>query len=141
MIKTGSDFSGVFSIETRNKMSESAKKRGLNCTDYTWSQESRLKMSKIMKGKTSPRKGAILTLEQKEKLRSYQLGVKQSDETKLKRILSSKRIVNCKKVKDEITGKEFNSAIEAAEFLGIKASTLRAKLTGQNKNNTNLKYI
>ena len=47
---------------------------------------------------------------------------------------------NTKKVIDEVTGIIYNTVNEAANAVGLKRTTLIAKLTGQNKNNTNLKY-
>jgi hypothetical protein len=46
-----------------------------------------------------------------------------------------------KKVIDTETNKIFNSIKEASEYFNIKYRTLNAKLSGQNKNNTNLKLI
>lgn len=39
------------------------------------------------------------------------------------------------------TNEIFKSIREAADFIGISPSTLRAKLSGQNKNNTTLRYL
>jgi hypothetical protein len=47
---------------------------------------------------------------------------------------------NTKKVIDIVTGVIYDTVNEAANMVGIKRTTLIAKLTGQNKNNTNLKY-
>lgn len=55
-------------------------------SDKNKTKEIRLKMSKAKKGKPSPKKGIPLTEEQKEKLRLANLGKKQSEETKRKRI-------------------------------------------------------
>lgn len=55
-------------------------------SDKNKTKEIRLKMSKAKKGKPSPKKGIPLTEEQKEKLRLVNLGKKQSEETKRKRI-------------------------------------------------------
>lgn len=59
------------------------------------------------------------------------LGMKFTDEHKRK---LSREII------DILTGKVFFSIVEAAEYIGIKRTTLNAKLSGQNKNNTNLRY-
>lgn len=55
-------------------------------SDKNKTKEIRLKMSKAKKGKPSPKKGIPLSEEQKEKLRLANLGKKQSEETKRKRI-------------------------------------------------------
>lgn len=46
-----------------------------------------------------------------------------------------------KKVIDVSSGEIYDSITEAAESVGIKRSTLGARLSGQNKNNTNLRYL
>lgn len=131
---------GRFTEETKKKMSESAKKRPPSAKGIKWSDESKSKLSKSKKGMTSSRKGCVVSIEQKELLRNYQLGIKQSDETKRKRVLSSKGKINCKKLIDEKTGVIYNSITDASELLGYKKTTLNAMLTGQSKNKTNLKY-
>ena len=55
-------------------------------SDKNKTKEIRLKMSKAKKGKPSPKKGIPLSEEQKEKLRLANLGKKQSEETKRKRL-------------------------------------------------------
>lgn len=49
--------------------------------------------------------------------------------------------VNAKKVICVNTGKIFNKIEDAADYVGLKRSTLNAQLSGQNKNKTSLKYI
>lgn len=94
-------------------------------------------------------KGIVRSEETKQKLRKYNLGKKLSEETKLK---MSKRMmrntytkgitpVNCRKVICTRTNRIFNKTQDAADYLGIKRTTLNAKLNGQNKNNTTLKYL
>jgi len=53
----------------------------------------------------------------------------------------SNREANSKIVIDLSTGVFFSSCLQAANCYGFKYSTLKAKLTGQNKNNTNLSYV
>ena len=46
-----------------------------------------------------------------------------------------------KKVTDVVTGKIWNCALDCAKDIGIHPVTLRNKLNGHCKNNTNLKYL
>lgn len=46
-----------------------------------------------------------------------------------------------KQIIDTQTGIFYESASELAKLIGVKRTTLTAKLSGQNKNNTNYKYI
>lgn len=94
-------------------------------------------------------KGIVRTEETKQKIRAFNLGKKLSDETRLKMSLRMKGnqytngipAKNSKKVICEQTGVVFNKIQDAADYLGIKRTTLNAKLSGQNKNNTTLKYL
>lgn len=93
--------------------------------------------------------GIKRTEETKQKIRAFNLGKKLSDETRLKMSLRMKGnqytngipAKNSRKVICEQTGVVFNKTQDAADYLGIKRTTLNAKLSGQNKNNTTLKYL
>lgn len=132
--------------ETRQKLIESHKGKRL-------SPESQAKRIATLKRKykLNPPK---VSEEHKEKLRNYQLGNKQSEET------IGKRIAKITKAKEEfkngnlqvktgaakgiinnITGEIFPSIIAAAESIGMKQKTLSAHLTGQMKNKTPFTYI
>jgi hypothetical protein len=60
---------------------------------------------------------------------------KMSDEERIK-----KSSIRSKIVLDLFSGVYYNSAKEAAEYIGIKHSTLKSMLNGTNKNRTNLIY-
>lgn len=138
-------------------------KRGLNCkltpTDRQkgrHSEETKRKIAQSHIGKKhSPE--TILALKKakqniseatKEKLRKYNLGKKMSEATKEKqrrRMMGNKYTigvtpVNAKKVKCQNTGNVFNKIGDAADYLGLKTSTLAAKLRGQSPNDTTFKY-
>ena len=94
-------------------------------------------------------KGIKRTEETKRKLRAFNLGKKMSDETKAKMALRMKgnkitkgmSAKNSKKVICKKTGVVFNKIQDAADYLGLKRTTLNAQLNGQNKNQTTLKYL
>jgi group I intron endonuclease len=124
---------------------------GLNCI-YTetnnksrkLSNESKLKISNFHKGKK-------LSKEHKEKIGKGNKGKIVSFETRIniskgkqnisletrEKMANNKR----KKIIDIENNIIYNSIIEASEDLNIKRTTLNAKLSGQNKNNTNLRYL
>lgn len=126
---------------------------GKECSD-----ETRAKISKGNKGKVrsvehiEALKKRIVSEEAKQRLRTLRTGTKTSDETKIKlrainkdRKPSDKCLANAikatsKKVIDTSTGIIYNSATELCNLLGIKRTTLTAKLSGQNKNTTNYMY-
>lgn len=90
---------GSPSEETKQKMSESAKRRSENPeyikrlseanTGKKHSEETRRKISEVQIGKISPKRGVPLSEEQKQKLREANLGKKQSEETIAKRSASA----------------------------------------------------
>lgn len=65
-----------------------------------------------------------------------------SETTREKMRLAKIDAVNytCKKIINTKTGEIFDSLTSAAKIINIKRTTLNAKLSGQNKNNTNLEY-
>lgn len=91
---------------------------------------------------------ASVSEETKEKIRRFNTGRIISDATKQKhriRLLGNKLTagvvpVNAIKVVDTATGRVYASIRVAASHIGMKRRTLQAKLTGQNHNNTSLKY-
>lgn len=100
------------------------------------------------KGKPSPRKGVKLSEETKMKISinhrhlKPMLGKKHSDETKEK--MRKKRIgkaaYNRRPIVDINTGIIYSHKKEAAESIGINVRTLKAKLEGKLKNNTQFRY-
>lgn len=132
---------------------------GLNLTsggqDYFFHNEQvKIKMSLAQKGNTK-RLGKKQTIDEIEKRRFKCTGLKRTDEQRQKISNSLKgkkrsdeqkskmkgRLVNNKNVINTENGEIFLSAKLAALFLGIKTTTLIAKLNGQNSNNTSYKYI
>ena len=104
-----------------------------------FSEETRLKMSQSQKG----RKHSEIT---KRKMSQNMKGIIFSDETRKRMSISAKGKPNSDKQKEKVsvlvldnsTGIFYNSILEASIAFGFKYSTLKAKLCGQNKNNTNL---
>jgi hypothetical protein len=88
------------------------------------SEETKLKISNIHKGNTY-RRGSKLSKETKSKI----------SKSKINKISSHKEIIDIE------TGIFYYTITEAAEAYNIKRTTLNARLKGQNKNNTNLRYI
>lgn len=139
------------SKETRLKISESNKGRVV-------SDETKNKISQSNKGKIRTKeciekmKQRIVSEEQLTRLKTINIGRKAtpeirkklSDAGKNKKIsdlffIKSKES-NSKIILDTQTGIFYNSASELSDLLGIKRTTLTAKLSGQNKNNTNYVY-
>lgn len=133
----------VISEETRTKLINSHKGKRL-------SPESQAKRVKTLKEKYA-KNPPVCTEAQKEKLRAYQLGRKQSAETIEKRVskirgvkrpdmIERGRLQLSKKVVDTKTNTVYSSIKEAAGYVGIRYTTLRAMLKGQNPNKTSLTY-
>ena len=101
------------------------------------SKETKLKISNTLKGRKP-------LIESRNKMSISHIGNKLSKETKEKisNIMKFKHgIGRSKIVLDLETGIFYNSAIEASNAKCINLHTLRYKLSGKYKNNTNLKYI
>lgn len=137
-------FGKHLSEEHRQKLRE--KKLGIK-----HSEETKKKFSENRKGVNNSMFGKKRTMsqEQKDKYkiifsdeRNPMFGKKHSNESKKK--MSEKAIGRkgyfAKKVIDLDTGKIFESAKEAAEFLNMNYGTLRCYLNGRRINKTNLKY-
>lgn len=112
---------------------------GLNCR-LTETNNKSGKLSEAVKLKMSKsQKGRKLTIEHKQKLSIAKLNNKRSLETRLK--ISQGHIgIGCKKIIDIETNIIYSSIKETCIIFNIKRTTLIAKLTGQNKNNTSLRY-
>ena len=131
------------SDESKLKMSKSLKGRII-------SEETKLKLSIIRKGKKQSKtwienrsnslKNKKLTKEHCKKLSDAKNGKNLSLEERL--ILKIKQSqINNKQVINTVTKQIFNSIKDAALFINMKPTTLNAKLTGQNKNNTDYLYL
>jgi hypothetical protein len=128
-----------------------AKKGNKNLLGFKFSDESKKKMSESHKGQKAWNKGGKCTEEHKKKISEsnkgkkgtkYWLGRKQSKETinrRLETIIKNggkgKKIINIK------TEEKYNSIKDAAKIINMKSSTLRAMLSGQNKNKTDFNYL
>lgn len=83
---------GPFSLETRLKISRALKGRKAWNRGKSFSAESRAKMSASMKGRPSSNKGKVASLETREKQRAAKLGTKRSEEAKRKTSESLKAV-------------------------------------------------
>lgn len=137
-------------------------KNGMNCK-IQGSQGRSGKLSDDLKKKIAESQtGKKHTLETKEKMRAAKLGVKMPREQRAKMLgvkhqpdrVEKARIrmignsytkgitpVNAKKVIDQVTGKVYSSATEAAKAVGMRRTTLTEKLRGKNNNDTTLRYL
>lgn len=144
------------------KYDSTDRNKGLNLThggqDYfKHSEVTRKKMSEAQKGnkKTKGRKQTKEEIAKRVKKlkgqkRSTEIRAKMSNSQKNKKsmtletknkISKSLKYRNAKKVIDITDKTVYKSPEDAAIAIGIKKSTLIAKLNGQNKNNTNLRYL
>lgn len=125
----------IVSEETRLKISESKKGKKLSeehvekMRNRVVSDETKLKISIATKGR-------IISKEHKARLSELRKGIIPSDKCRTKAYEATS-----KKVLNTITGEIHNSIFEVAKILGMKRSTLSAKLRGQNKNNTQYIYL
>ena len=114
------------------------------------SDETKLKLSNIRKGKkqseiwiknrSNSLRNKKLSQEHRQKLSDAKNGKNLSLEELL--ILKTKQSqINNRQVINVLTKQIFNSIKDAALFINMKPNTLNAKLTGQNKNNTNYLYL
>ena len=125
--------------------------KGLNCVltkssdrYVVISKETRLKMSIASKGRI---------VSEETRIKKSIITKNQSIETKIKRAISntgkkrtqySKDIMNAKKralILNLETGIFYEGIKEVANLIGLKPNTLKCKLNGQNKNNTQFIYV
>ncbi len=116
------DKTGYSSLETRTKISKSRIGKKI-------SEETRIKMKESCK-----KRDCSHSEETKEKLRNKVI----NKETRLK---LSKSQWKRKIIIDLNSGVFYYSAKELSDLIGIKKTTLTARLSGQNKNSTQYKYI
>lgn len=143
MLTKAKDRSGKSSLETKMKISINNTRPFLG---KKHSLESRIKMSNSLKGK-QVRLGAILSEETKDKIRQKAIGRKHSDEAKLKmsnarrgKDYSRLHCNNKKIILNLSTGVFYIGLLEASIYCNINIHTLKRKLNGTFKNNTNLIY-
>lgn len=135
------------------KISEETRDKMKNRPKIIHSEETKNKMriSAIgkNKGKVSPRKNIKLSDETKEKISKNHshskpmLGKTHTEETrnKIRDSKIGKPAHNRRPVIDINTGIVYSHKKEAADALGIKIRTLKAKLEGKLKNNTPIRYV
>lgn len=163
---TTKDKTGYFSDESKLKMSISGKAK-IMTEEHRYSlknsnlrpmlgrkhtKESLALMSQNRKG-TASRKGCILSEETKNKIASKAIGRKASDETKLKMSITRKgkpqsddlrnkrAMAQTKIIMNTETGIFYFGVKEIVNLTKYKECTLREKLTGVTKNNTNFLYV
>lgn len=118
------------------------------------SKETREKLSKVRRGKKQSKKwienranslrGNKLTKDHKFNLRKAKLGATLTDEHKQnisKALQNSKNPPSSRKVINTKTKKIYKSIKAASIDSELSYSAFRAQLSGQNKNNTNFKYL
>lgn len=128
-------------------------KKGLNCMltetenlPGKMSDETKEKISKANKGKvrseeirlmiSNTQKGRIQSKELIEKRVEGRKGYRHSEETKLKMSKSTFK----REVIDTITNVVYESCVEVCKIFNLKKVTLRRKLSGFTKNNTQFEY-
>lgn len=127
---------------------------GEGASGYKLTEEHKDKIRQSKIGNKNPNYGKKLSDEICKKMsnsrsgnKHYLFGQKITDEMKKRLSEASKgKLIGgkhhqAKKVINIETDEIYDTIKEVAELLGIKYSTLRAKLTGQNKNNTNYKLL
>ena len=133
-------------------------KISISLTGRKVSQYTKDKISKSNKGKKRSQecivklKNRYISDEEKHRLKNLNIGKKLSKEHKEKisignrnkkqssNWINSIKEKNSKIILDTYNGIYYNSATELSNLLKIKRTTLTAKLSGQNKNNTNYIY-
>ena len=104
------------------------------------SEEGRKNMSLAKKGEKNSFYGKTHSQEVREKIRLSQSGRKHSEEHRIK--VSKNNAKNmCKIVLDIEMGIFYDSVKELCDLIGVKHSTMRARLNGTLKNNTKYIYI
>jgi len=141
-------------------------KNGLNCIlqecknkPRKISEETRKKYSDWQKGDNSPKgfkdkkhsqktkdiiskknKNKLVSKETKEKMSLWQKGRKLT-ESHRNNMRGKRKSINGKKVINAVTKEVFDSIAIAAKFFNLNEGTLRARLSGRLKNNTDLQYF
>ena len=127
---------------------------GMNCMfqrtedkKQRMSEETKLKISKVSKGRkfsdvtrkriSDALKGKNKSKDHVAKISKSQKGKNRKPHAKETRIKLSKNSGNSRVVLDTSTGVYYNSVTELSKIIDVKFSTLNARLSGQNINNTN----
>jgi len=124
--------------------------KGLNCMltkvsnkKQVLSDSTKRKIGVANKGKTAWNKGKEYLQIKGENHVFY--GIKKPEFAESQRGSKNKMYgkiaINAKKVLNKVTGETFSSCKEASDFYKVKFSTLRCKLNGSRKNNTDLVYL
>lgn len=129
--------------ETKLKMSLVKKGKPSPNKGKKMSEEQKVKISEAMKGDLNPFYNKNHTEETKKKMSESKKGHKLSEETKTKIAEATKgeKHYRAKKVICTITGFIWDSIKECANDNNINYSTLRDSLNGRLKNKTNFKYL
>lgn len=105
---------------------------GEGCNGMKHSNQTKKNHSDRMKGENHPMYGIKVNEQRKEQCRNKLIG--RTNEKHSSYMKHNKN--SCKQVLDLNTGVFYNSIKEVAELYNIKHSTLRSRLNGTNKNNT-----
>ncbi len=160
-LTTANDRSGSLSQEVKDKIGSAHK--GVPKKKESIEKGKISLQKRYDEGFVNPRKGAVPSLEMREKLSKIRSGSKLSDDHKESirlSLLGHKRLVgrklseshkeNCrlnatkhhsKLVLDTVNGIFYESAKELSDLSGLVHSTLRSRLNGSFKNNTNYIYV
>jgi group I intron endonuclease len=117
---------GKMSDESRRRMSEAKK-------GYVITEETRRKLSAALKNRPK----AVMTDDVKKKISISKLGTRHTEESKM---MIKKNNKMKKMVTDLVTGKTYDSALDASKELKINYQTIISYLNGSRTNKTNLIY-
>ena len=141
-LTASNDKSGIFSEETKQRISQSHKGKKISVEvkfklseagkKRKHSEETKIKMSEAQKGEKHYNFGKKLSEETKIKMSKSQKGKPKPEEYKNKK---SKLILNIQ------TGIYYLGVKEAAESVNMNIGTLRGCLSGNDKNKTNFIYV
>jgi hypothetical protein len=116
-------------------------------TGRTHSEETKQKMRKPRSEETKQKmRGKILSEETKQKMREKATGRTHDEESKKNMRenhadVSGEKNPRARKVICDVTGKIYNTIIDAAKAYGVTESSLRKFLTGYRPNKTSLRYL
>lgn len=105
-------------------------KRKVSMTGRTLPEEVRRKISASLSGERHPLFGKTRSDETRQRQSASGKGIRKGGKSPV-----------AKKVIDTVTGREFPSTRDAAEFLGLKMRYLSAQLAGERNNKTTMRYL
>ena len=147
MNHNGNKYYNIGSREYERVRIEQGKISIIKNTGRVVSEESKQKMRKPKSEETKQRmKGKIVSEKTKQKLREKATG-RTHDEDSKKNMrenhadVSGDKNPRSRKVICDVTGKIYNTIIEAAKGYGVTESSLRKYLTGYRPNKTTLRYL